>query len=282
MGPKTVLVHLNHEARANALIAAATALARPTEAHVIGLYVTPPLFMPSDIVMPISDDFFNAQVAEHEAQAGRIRAIFEQLTQGEPFVTEWRVHGDVRTAYDSIADGVIAEARSAELVIVSQALSGIDAPMLTDVPASVTSESGRPTLIIPHGWEPRQFGIDIAIAWNDSREAARAVFDALPLLARAKAVRLITVGEPADGEGDEVASAEVAATLARHGINVTVEIVSAGGQHLGKALIDKVKADGADLLVMGAYGHSRMREFILGGATRDVLREMTVPVLMSH
>jgi nucleotide-binding universal stress UspA family protein len=280
---KTILVNLNHEARVPELVAAAAAIARPAESHVVGLYVMPPLFVPSDLVIPMGAEFYEEQIVAHRAQAERIQTVFDRLTRGEPYVAEWRVHGDARSSYDPIAEGVIFEARTAELVIVSQATDGADAPMLAEVAERVALESGRPVLVIPTKWLPRAYGQDIAVAWNDTREAARAAFDALPLLERAKRIRLVTVAEQKDGNGaNMVPSAEVAATLARHGLDVEVTTIPADGRHTGNTILSRVAADGADLLVMGIYGHSRLREFVLGGASRDVLKNMTVPVLMSH
>ncbi|MEQ1651677.1 MAG: universal stress protein [Hyphomicrobium sp.] len=280
---KTILLNLNHEERAAELIAAAAVIARTSGAHVVGLFVMPPLFMPSDVILPMGSDFYQQQVTEHGAQAERIKTIFERLTRGEPFVAEWRVFGDARSAYESIADGVIALSRAVELVIVSQARDGIAPPMLTDVPERVALESGRPVLVIPASWQPNAFGEKIAIAWNGSREAARATFDALPFLRRAKSIQIITAGGEKTDEGAiTIPAADVAATLARHSLNIDVAVVPEAGRSAGPSLISRVLTDGADMLVMGAYGHSRMREFILGGATRDILKTMTVPVLMSH
>lgn len=284
MGPKTILVNLNHEPRVPALIAAAAAIAQPREAHVIGLYVYPPLLMPGDVIMPLSSDFYDQLVEGHRAQAARIKAIFDEATRGQPYVAEWQAYGDVRTAYKPVADGIIAQSRAAELVIVSQAISGDDPPMLADVPARVSVESGRPTLVVPSSWAPRDYGQNITVAWDDSREAARAVFDALPLLERAKKVRIVTVRAPSNKDDDEngMCSADIAATLARRGIDVDVEAVRPDGRRTGDALLSSAAVDGSDLLVMGAYGHSRIREFILGGATWDVLKNMHIPVLLSH
>lgn len=280
---KTLLVNLNNEARAADLIAAAAAIARPTEAHVVGLYVMPPVLVPSDVILPMGADFYEDQVIDNKAQADRVKTVFDRQTRGEPFVAEWRVHGDARGAYLPIADGVIEQARSAELVIVSQSADGRDPPMLTDIAERVAIESGRPVLVIPSCWRPREYGRDIAVAWNDSREATRATFDALPLLEHARKIRLITVGEATNGSGtNTIPAADVASTLARRGLDVEVETVPSNDRHIGNAILSRVEADGADMLVMGAYGHSRLREFVLGGATRDVLRNMTVPVLMSH
>ena len=283
MAFKTILVNLNHEERVTAVVAAATHIARMTEAHVIGLYVMPPLFMPSDVVLPMGADFYEQQIVAHKAQALRIKANFEHLTQGEPFVAEWLAYGEVRSAYESIADGVVAQSRAAELVVVSQAGDGAAPPMLSDVAERVALESGRPMLVVPNQWDGRRFGATISVAWTNSREAARATFDALPLMLHAKKVRLVTVGGDRDNETvPTIPAADVAATLARHGINVETTTIGDGGRHAGMTVLEHCATDGTDLLVMGAYGHSRMRELILGGVTRHVLKHATLPVLMSH
>ena len=283
MNFKTILVSLNHESRTAELIAAAAALARPAEAHVVGLYVMPPLFTPSDMIIPMGPEFYEEQILSHRVQAERIQTVFERLTRGEPFVAEWRIHGDARSSYEDIAEGLIFEARTAELIIVSQATGGKDAPMLVELPERVALEGGRPVLVIPNSWLPRAYGQNVVVAWNDSRESARATFDALPLLEGAKKIRLVTVAEQKDGNGKNVVpAAELAATLARHGLEVEIETIPADGRHTGNTILSRVAAEGSDLLVMGIYGRSRWREFILGGASRDVLKNMTVPVLMSH
>jgi nucleotide-binding universal stress UspA family protein len=119
------------------------------------------------------------------------------------------------------------------------------------------------------------------VAWNAGREASRAVNDALPLLTRAKVVRILAINPDRTGEHGEEVGADVALHLARHGVNADVSVV---GSDIGDAdmLLSQVSDFGADLIVMGAYGHSRARELILGGMTRHVLHHMTVPVFMSH
>ena len=119
------------------------------------------------------------------------------------------------------------------------------------------------------------------VCWDGSRNAARAIADALPLLARAKAVEVVIVtGKP--GESDEIAGADIAHHLARHGLKVEVERLVARDIDITSTLLSRAADLGADLIVMGGYGHSRWREFVLGGATRGILASMTVPVLMSH
>jgi nucleotide-binding universal stress UspA family protein len=282
MNFKTILVNLNCESQVPELVAAAATLARPEKAHVIGVYVTPPLLTPSVVVFPMGSAFYDEQIAEYRATAQRIKATFDDLTRGAGFVAEWRVHGDVYTASQSIADGMIEEARTADLVIVSQGRGGLQ-PMLPDVAERVAIESGRPVLVIPMTWVAGEYGRNVAVAWNGSREATRAVFDSLPLLERAERIRLVTVGaQMSENGGNTIPSAELAATMARHGLDVEVESIAEDEPRTADAILSQIAVDGADLLVMGAYGHSRMRELILGGATRAVLKNMTIPVLMSH
>jgi nucleotide-binding universal stress UspA family protein len=123
----------------------------------------------------------------------------------------------------------------------------------------------------------------VVVGWDASREAARAVRDALPLLTQAKVVEVVSVNpRPADlGHGD-VPGADIALYLARHGVNVEVQRIETRELDVGNALLSHVASEAADLLVMGGYGHARLREIMLGGATRTILHDMTVPVLMSH
>lgn len=142
--------------------------------------------------------------------------------------------------------------------------------------------SGRPTLVLPEDPLPSPFQLStVVVAWDFSRAAARAVADAIPLLEKARQVRIVTVqnGKVVDSKH---ASEELAKNLSRHGIDVIVDHVDAAGRSIGDALNREVASYNADLLVMGAYGHSRFREFILGGATRSMLSKPLLPILFSH
>jgi nucleotide-binding universal stress UspA family protein len=146
---------------------------------------------------------------------------------------------------------------------------------------SIIFGSGRPTLILPEG-PARPFALGtVVVAWDFSRAAARAVSDALPMLEKAKQVRIVTVFNEKAIDGKHSAE-ELAKNLARHGINVVLDKEDAGGRGIGEALQSYCASHDADLLVMGAYGHSRLREFILGGATKDLLSTPSLPILLSH
>lgn len=282
MALTTILVHLNHEDRARELIAAAAILARRAKAHVIGLYVMPPLFIAADMVFPMPGDVLSIQIEQQKKQAARIAAIFEEATKGEPFVAEWRVRDDSAMGGGTVATGVIAEAFAADLVIASQALPDVKTIGLSDVPERVALESGRPVLVVPASWGPREFGRNIIIGWADTREAARAAYDSIAVAAPGAKVRVVSVARRRGAEPSRtIAIADIAATLARHGVSVTAETVE-DDSSVSHALLTRAGKDDTDLLVMGAYGHSRLRELVLGGTTREILKHMTVPVLMSH
>ena len=139
--------------------------------------------------------------------------------------------------------------------------------------------SGRPVLVVPYAGRHEGLGSRVLVAWNASREAARAVHDALPLLTRARSVVVLAVDPP---DEDHIPGADIAAHLAHHGVHVEARHTVAPDIEVGDELLNLISDLGADLLVMGAYGRSRWREAVFGGATRHILAHMTVPVLMAH
>jgi nucleotide-binding universal stress UspA family protein len=158
-----------------------------------------------------------------------------------------------------------------------------DAELIRPRPEQVTLASGRPILVVPYAGHFATVGRRVLIGWNATREATRAVNDAMPLLIEADVVTVLTIDarEGPDGHG-ELPGADISLHLARHGVKATVERTVSAGISAGDVLLSRAADLGADLLVIGAYGHSRVRELLLGGATRSILQSMTLPVLMSH
>jgi len=150
-------------------------------------------------------------------------------------------------------------------------------------PDQVTLASGRPILVVPYAGHFETVGRRVLVGWNATREAARAVNDAMPLLAAAEMVTVLTIDarEGPHGHG-ELPGADISLHMARHGVKAGIERTVSADLSVGDVLLSRAADLGADLLVMGAYGHSRARELLLGGATRALLRSMTIPVLMSH
>jgi nucleotide-binding universal stress UspA family protein len=171
-------------------------------------------------------------------------------------------------------------ARKYDLSIVGQPAPDGDFPQQLIVEGALF-QSGRPVLIVPY-IQAEPFKLDrVLICWDGGRSAARAIGDALPLLQRAKTIEVITITDK-ERNRDEVSGADIAHHLARHRMKVDLKNIVASDTDVADTILSYVADTATDLIVMGGYGHSRLREFILGGATRGLLASMTVPTLMSH
>ncbi|MBN9259349.1 MAG: universal stress protein [Hyphomicrobium sp.] len=280
MAYKSILVHLNNEGRVKRLMSAAMQLALPSNSHVTGLFVVPPAPPKSPLLPMISGGAIASALDAYRKTGEGIHKAFDEAISAQPVVGEWRLHQAKRPGY---VEAVLDHARSADVVVAAQKESDWDYADMFDVPDWLAMEGGRPVLIVPKAGELGSIGERVVVAWNNSRESARAVFDALPLLQKANEVTVLSVEEAGKPEAtSEIAGAEIGATLARHGVKVNVQQTKPGRGDAGVELLAQVSAHRADLLVMGCFGRSRLREFVLGGASRHVLQNATVPVLMSH
>ena len=277
---KTILVHCNDKKRVGWTVGAAVELAEQFQAHLVGLSVSPPvLVVPAGV--PGSPD---AMVIDERAQVYRrdnpaMKTSFQAALEGKTLTSEWREE-DAGTS--TIADVVIRHARTADLIVAAQRDWHWSVSVELDVVDRVAVAAGRPVLIVPNEGVCSGIGSSVVVAWNGRREATRAAFDALPLLQQAKEVKVLVVDPLAEGDPSEaLPAADLCAALARHGI--TCEAVAAASDgNVGATLLSRAIEYRADLLVMGCYGHSRLSELVFGGATRHILRHMTIPVLMSH
>jgi nucleotide-binding universal stress UspA family protein len=177
--------------------------------------------------------------------------------------------------------GVVAHARFADLTVLARAEG--HAMARRSMLESVLFHSGRPVLLVPEQWRADSAGERILIAWKPTREAVRAVHDALPLLRAAGSVSIVTVDAVPSPRGyGEAPGCDLAAHLARHSVEVEVRHVDGLGRGEARALQDEAHAIGADLMVLGAYGHSRMEQMIFGGVTRELLNQAELPLFISH
>jgi nucleotide-binding universal stress UspA family protein len=278
---KTVLVHCNYARRIARVAEAAAEVAHRSQAHLVGVSVTPPVaIIPSG--MPGAPD---AIVVDDHCVAYRrgnpvLRAAFEAAAGGRRVSADWR---EADAGRSTVADVVLQHAHAADLVVAAQSDRGWQGTTNLDIADRLAVESGRPVLIVPNEGVHRDFGKRVLVAWNARREAARAVFDALPLLQQAQEVRVVWVN-PQDegGAAVDVPAGDICAALARHGVKCEATEVARPQEGVGRTLLMRAAEYGSDLLVMGAYGHSRLREFVLGGASRHILEHMTIPALMSH
>lgn len=272
---KTLLVPVDADKRSERAIEVACQLGSHFGAHVIGLYVQPTYYLPPELgaygsTAPLA--LIEEKVREL-AQAAR--AIFDKAAGAGPGCSlEWRTSkGDAATV-------VATHARYADLVILNQTDPDEGGPLFAD---QVLLSVGRPVLMVPYVGVFERVGDRILVCWNASHEAARAVTDALPFLQGASKVTVLSIDARSSETGHgEQPGADIALFLARHGVTAEVVQTVSGGHQEGNIILSRAADDGSDLIVMGAYGHTRLRETVLGGATRTILQSMTVPVLMSH
>jgi nucleotide-binding universal stress UspA family protein len=274
---KTILVHVDAGKTTPARLDIAVELAGASGAHLACLYAVRTEPMPSGAI-EAREMMLEARKRTQAENLQAARRAFDECMRRTGFErAEWRA-----SAADPL-DAVMLHARYADLVVIGQLNpeweSGVDKDFERSLPLAV----GRPVLVVPYVFERRPIGRRILVAWNASREAARAVSDALPLLQRAAQVDVVAF-EPVKSGADhgEEPGADIALYLARHGVKVTVSRVDAPDLDVGNQLLSRAFDLSADLIVMGAWGHSRLRELILGGVTRTLLESMTVPVLMAH
>lgn len=275
MAYHTLLLHLDNQPACATRVAVALRLAREHGAHLTALAPTGRIQIPVDVASSVFEPGYAV------ASGHYLRQRAEQAC--EEFATAARAAGlssfETRIDEADHADSVIAHARSADLTIVGQ--TDPEAPLGVvnrDLPERTVLASGRPVLVVPYAGQFETLGSSVLAAWNDSREAARALADALPLMQRALKIVVLTQRGAKAPEPD---LALLDAWLARHAVHATAahEVSSLD---FGDLLLSRAADLGSDLIVMGAYGHSRLTERVLGGATRSLLQQMTVPVLMAH
>jgi nucleotide-binding universal stress UspA family protein len=274
---KTILVHCNDMRRIKAALAPALQIATTFQSHIIGLSVAPPVLVVSTGALEAPPIIIDEHCEQYRQNVVPMQQQFEAAMADRAVTFEWR-HLEANAF--GVADVILEHGRTADLIVALQADPDWPLSDWLDVADSVALESGRPALVIPNRRLSDRIGSRVLVAWNGRREAARAVFDALPLMQGASAVRVVTINE---GDKDkEWPGTDICRNLVRHGVRAgTTEKISAPAG-AGPGLIAEADAFEADLIVMGCYGHSRLREFVLGGASRHVLQKMRVPVLMSH
>jgi nucleotide-binding universal stress UspA family protein len=280
MGYKTIAVSLNEVERAQVLLEICVELASQYDAHIIGVYIVPaPAVYPA--VGPYSApeviDILTQYFEEHSAN---VKSMFEAAMGHSGLSFQWL---KVKAITPAVSTSVSEIGRIADLMVVSEVDREADTGVELDFVANVVMGVGRPVLVFPRKNDAVLKIDQIVCGYNGSREAARAIHDALPILKKASDVRLVWVDPSRDLEiAGALPGADLAETLGRHGVKVTAEAMPTSDLDVAEALLTRARDLNAGLIVMGAYGHSRLREYVLGGATRRTLSIMSVPLLMSH
>jgi nucleotide-binding universal stress UspA family protein len=279
MSYKTILMHCNDQRRLSRLLAPAIAFADRFQSHLIGLSVVPPVSVITTGVIGAPPIIVDAHCERYRQESSAMRRQFREATAARSFSAEWR---DADAGSFPVVEVVLEHARAADLVVASQTDREWPASEWLDVADFVTVESGRPVLLIPNASQATHVGTRVLVAWDGSREAARAVFDALPILKHAEATKVVWVDPQDDGQPEQAIGQDICKALLRHGVRCEESQRATLQNGVGGTLLAQVETFAADLLVMGCYGHSRLREFVFGGATRYILKHMGVAVLMSH
>lgn len=278
MTPKDIVVFVEGAAGRDARLGFAAGLAERWGAHLIATFVADDLALHRHAGYAIGGGLAT-MIELHRQTVERTcadaRAAFEAVADARAISREWRV------SRNEIGEALMLHARHAGLAVVGPPLRGDEPTTVLSLSEDVIFASGRPTLLLPTNWPAERLPRRIVVGWNGSREAARAIADAMPFLTAAETVHVVVVPEDKiRGLLGADPGADISRHLARYGVDVTLAQLAGGNP--GDLLLDHAARHDADLLVMGASGQSRISEFIFGGATRRILGEAAMPVLLSR
>lgn len=281
MSWKDILVIVSEAEADEPALALGEALAKQcTNCHLAAAFLTPlpdePLAYEPTVVAGVWAELLGRARLEAESERKRVE---ERLSRSAKKY-------DLRNAEALSRDlGRVAavHARYADVAIMTRPSEGVGAELREEIIEGVLFHSGRPALVVPPGWSGTGIGKRVVVAWDASREATRALSEADDILEFAEAVTVLTVDAKPKmfGHGDQP-GANITAHLSRRGLPAEVRNVDSVGRSASLAILEEATALGADLVVMGGYAHSRLRELVFGGATRELLRTATVPLLMAH
>lgn len=274
---KDIVVNLTPSRRDDPAVDYAISLAAQFGAHLTGVAFAFEPALPASTMDGIGGDLIGRAISDSEQQAKEAIARFDAAAKRQGILSE-RQTMTLLLSEATNRFGQIARNFDMSVVLQPEPDSNASNDLFVE---SALFGSGRPVVIVPYVQKDPVKLNHIVCCWDGSATAARAIGDAAPLLARAKTVELLIVTTGSDNSGEEI-GADMAAHLARHKLNVTLQRISSGDIDVGNAILSYAADRAADFLVMGGYGHSRWREFLLGGATRDILSSMTLPTLMSH
>jgi nucleotide-binding universal stress UspA family protein len=270
-----VLVVIDTEASIVRRMKVVAALGKQADIRVTGAFVTG---LPASAAFADVSGWavmVDAYMTSQRDEAARAEATFRRE------LSRLNLAGDWLSREADLTEGITALARLHDLVVLGQPEPAGLATGLR--PEELVLAAGRPVLVIPYVGDFTEVGRNILVAWSGTRESARALHDAMFLIERAAAVTVLEVDRPgSEGGAADLAASDVVAALQRRGIAAKAEITVSDGTPVADIILSLAADLTADLVVMGAWGHSRLREFVLGGVSRGILKEMTVPVLMSH
>jgi nucleotide-binding universal stress UspA family protein len=274
---KDIVVNLPVFASRDAVSDFAISIGDAFSAHVAAIAFSYEPVIPASVMGGIPSDLIEAQRRENEANAKAAMERFDQAAKRAGVSAESR---SLSSSVAGAADLFSQIARRFDISVIGQSERDRGLPEELIIEGALFG-SGRPLIVVPYIQKKGLTLERVTVCWDGSRAAARAIADSVPFLERAKSIDVLIVASEASKSGD-VPGADMGHHLARHNLKVDVKRITAPDIDVPSAILSYAADNGTDMLVMGGYGHSRLREFILGGATRGILSSMTVPVLMSH
>ncbi|MEZ5536012.1 MAG: universal stress protein [Thiolinea sp.] len=274
---KEILVLVDASSASQQRVEVAVQYAEKLGAHLTGLFITPDVKIPGFFEKSLFREALDKHEENLRAHSDSLKAVFMQATSGLAAGSDWVLE------QGEFAEIAIGYSRGADMTILGQHNPSADEQATVGAPDQVILRSGRPTLVIPYIKAPANIPAKhVLVAWDGSREATRALHDSIPLLQQAEKVELFTIAEPKSRAAQYAKLDLVVAHLQRYGINARGDHLSKSSLEIGDMLLNHIVDTGADMLVAGAYGHSRLREVVLGGVTRSLLGHCGIPVLMSR
>jgi nucleotide-binding universal stress UspA family protein len=281
MAYRDLQVHVDNSASCAKRLHVAAEIAAKFDSHLTGIFIRPPFHLPSyALPVNIESEWIDTIAQDYETgldtKEHAAKRLFDEITTQYQATTLWQpVKGDVYTVLGE-------EAAYADLLILGQPDPDDSTNNYTDLPDRTLLTSGRPCLVVPYIGARENMGKHPLVAWNGTRESNRALHDAMPVLEQAETVTIMISQASGSPAKDELPNTKIAQHLARHNVKVMTKTLTEEKNQTSNAFLSYIADNDHDLLVMGAYGHSRIREIVLGGMTREIMQSMTVPVLMSH
>ena len=278
MSIKTILVCMTTKENAETLMKAAVPLARRHGAHLVGLHTLQALEVYPGVAIHVTADVYQQFNSGQQQEADAIQAVFEAYTENEDFISEWRL---LKAQATMASERMVESARAADLVIMAHEDKKTDRYDQRRAQSAVIRQSGRPVIVIPMDYDGPEVGQNLLVGWSDTREAARAVHDALTLAGNASHFTLVRVTNRATDEMQDADILDVSTAISRHGHSVDVIQTEWHGSGITEELLKTAFEKGADLIVTGAFGHSAAYDFVVGATTSKLLKDANLPVLFS-
>ena len=270
---KDILVHVDNTQAGKQRVNDALKLAQAYDAHLTGLYTYQIVALPAHAEMAMPDYLYADLEKSSMERVAQAKQFFTNVTDAWKSKVTWAVReGDPVVS-------LVQQAACHDLVMVGARDPEAVPYNISGIPDRAAIESGRPILVLPNEGLKENLGKRILVAWNGKRESVRAVNDAMVFLTQADAVEITAINEK---DNHEIPCFDIAQHLSRHEVNVEANSYRSKHKSVGPGILDSAKIFGADMIIMGAYGHSRLQEYILGGATKFMLENTPLPILLSH